>query len=122
MSMKDQSVGQMESPPEYSAGGVKIRNPKIDDTSNDVDGMTLPSPPAYIPPTDGTDLFPPGGRNDNGGGGEVVMPEIPVAQAVVHMPAAPGDNANVAPLETAPASSTTPDYDDLAARFAALSK
>ena len=110
-------------PPTYSTGGVKIRDPKKgDDDDNDGGGgqyTALPSPPAFISAPQNGNPEP----NSNNYGGEVlVLPEAPIAQAHVSLPAAPGDVANIPPVIAVATPQGAPGYDDLAARFAALSK
>ena len=105
--------------PEYSTAGVKIKDSKTLDTDRDDDppgsGGEYAPPPPYTSP-----VVSPGPPSSDSTG-EFALPEAPMAHAEVCLPAAPGDAAPVAPVAAAGAGAT-PDYDDLAARFAALSK
>lgn len=129
-SLEDQSAHSAGDPILYAASGAKIKDSTKSDLGRDDDnssggGVTPHSPPIYM-------NYP--GQNQSGGpgdnmeptsvymnypgqGGDIGLPEAPIAHAQVCLPAAPGD------AQPAPAiSAASPDYDDLAARFAALSR
>ena len=113
-----------EAPPEYSSSGVRIKDSTKTDVDRDDDNSgAMQSPPAYSGATAAQAFEQPPSSNGSAGsgsGGEFAhLPAAPVARAEVCLPAAPGDSNSAPPVVATP---TAPEYDDLAARFAALSK